>query len=335
MILWGATVGAVAGDESGRAGDPVGVPAMYFGDASRKGVPFSKDPSVVGFGGRHLMYFSLPPYSGDRRPEGGPKGWGIGIAESRDLVRWEKVAEMGPEQPCEANGLCAPGARVIGGKVHLFYQTYGNGPKDAICHAVSADGIRFERDRSNPVFRPTGSWNSGRAIDAEVFEVGARLILLYATRDPTMSTQMVAAASAPLASDFGRGAWRQEGDGPVLEPELDWEKPGGKACIEAPSVCRRGDRYFMFYAGGYNNGPQQIGVAESADGLTWRRLSERPLLPNGEPGSWNSSESGHPAIFDDGDGRSWLFFQGNGDGGKTWFLSRVEIVWRDGRPALR
>ncbi|MCC6354707.1 MAG: family 43 glycosylhydrolase [Verrucomicrobiae bacterium] len=334
---WGlvlAWLGAMACDGSGAGERPAGAPPMYYADATRKGVPFSKDPSVVRFGGRYLMYFSLPPFAKDRVPEGGPRGWGIGIAESGDLTRWEKVAEINGVQPCETNGICAPGARVIGGRVHLFYQTYGNGPRDAICHAVSGDGIRFERDPSNPVFRPSGSWNSGRAIDAEVFESGDRLIMLYATRDPTMSTQMVGAASAPMGSDFGRAAWRQEGDGPVLSPELEWEMPGGKACIEAPSVCRRAGRHVMFYAGGYNNGPQQVGVAESADGLRWRRLSDRPLLPNGEAGSWNASESGHPGIFEDSDGRTWLFFQGNNDGGKTWYLSCVEVVWREGRPVV-
>ena len=55
----------------------------------------------------------------------------------------------------------------------------------------------------------------------------------------------------------------------------------------------------MFYAGAYNNAPQQIGVAVSEDGLNWKRLSEEPFLRNGKPGEWNSSESGHPHLFTD------------------------------------
>ena len=83
----------------------------------------------------------------------------------------------------------------------------------------------------------------------------------------------------------------------------------------------------MFYAGGYNNEPQQIGVATSLDGLTWERLSDQPVLPNGRAGSWNTSESGHPGVFVDGP-RTWLFFQGNNDRGHTWFLSRLPVEWR-------
>jgi predicted GH43/DUF377 family glycosyl hydrolase len=306
-------------------------PRMMFGDESRLGRPFAKDPSVIKFGGRYLMYFSLPPFARERAPANAPRGWSIGIAESRNLADWQKIGELRPEQECEQNGLCAPGALVLNGQVHLFYLTYGNGPKDALCHAVSADGQRFRRDPANPVFRPTGNWNSGRAIDAEVFPDGDRLLLYFATRDPASRTQMLGVASADLKSDFSRGAWRQICDGPILQPELPWET----RCIEAPTLMRRGETLVMFYAGGYNNDPQQIGVATSRDGVKWTRLSDQPLLRNGAPGEWNSSESGHPGVFVDRDGRTYLFYQGNPDKGRTWLLSVVEIAWKNERPEVR
>ena len=40
--------------------------AMLWADTSR-GRPCSKDPSVIYFNGRYLMYFSVPPKSGDDR----------------------------------------------------------------------------------------------------------------------------------------------------------------------------------------------------------------------------------------------------------------------------
>ncbi len=298
---------------------------MHFADR-RTGVPYSKDPAVVRFHGRYLLYYSLPPY-GDGRPD---DGWTIGIAESRDLDHWKPVGALLPEQPCEKRGLCAPGAIVLGGRVHLFYQTYGNGSRDAICEASSEDGLRFARHPENPVFRPTGSWNNGRAIDADVVAFQGKLFLYFATRDPSGTVQMLGAAAAPLESDFAPAAWAQLGQASLLQPELPWEGQ----CIEAPAVIEREGRLVMFYAGSYNNTPQQIGCAVSDDGIVWDRLRDDPFLPNGAVGEWNSSESGHPFVFRDADGRTHLFYQGNPDHGKTWHLSRVGVEWNGVMPRL-
>ena len=300
---------------------------MMFADISRKGRPFAKDPAVVRFAGGYWMYYTLPSF-GDGRDD---DGWAIGIARSDDLETWCKVGEIPPQASYERNGICAPGAIVLGDRVHLFYQTYGNGPKDAICHAVSDDGMHFVRNATNPIFAPAGDWTVGRAIDADVIVHDDRLFLYFATRDPAMRIQMLGVAAAPLDSGFGRTAWTQLCDAPILKPELPWEQE----CIEAPALCQHGGRFFMFYGGAYNNKPQQIGCATSEDGVHWRRLSDQPFLPNGEPGTWNSSESGHPFVFEDEDGRTFLFFQGNNDMGQTWYLSCREIIWQAGLPVLK
>ena len=184
---------------------PLMAQRMMFEDTSRIGLPYAKDPHVVKFKGRYLMYYSIPP-----RQWNGMEGWNIGIAESQDLVNWKRVGEITPQPGLayEEKGLCAPGAIVSKGRVHLFYQTYGNGPKDAICHAVSRDGINFTR------------------------------------------------------------------------------------------------------------------------------LSDKPFKPNGKPGEWNSSESGHPHLFTDKNGRTYLFYQGNPDNGKTWLITQEEVHWTNNTPNL-
>jgi hypothetical protein len=90
----------------------------------------------------------------------------------------------------------------------------------------------------------------------------------------------------------------------------------------------------MFYAGAYNNYPQQIGLAKSSDGINWDRVTNEPFLKNGAPGEWNYSESGHPHLFKDEDGKTYLFFQGNNDNGKTWYISKIEIRWNKKRPYI-
>lgn len=301
-------------------GDP---PRMLFGDDTRNGRPFAKDPSVIRFGGRYLMYYSMAP----KAAKMSSKGWAVGIAESTDLVHWKKAGEIEPQQECERNGLVNGRIILLDGKLHLFYNSYGNARDDAICHATSDDGLTFARDPSNPIVRPRGEWNSGRAIDCDVFEWKDKLYLVYATRDPSMQVQMLTLAVADRRSHFDRKAWTPVGDGPILKPELPWEK----RCIEAPSVMQREGRLYLFYGGGYNNDPQQIGCAVSTDAVHWQRLFREPLVPNGRPGEWNHSETGHPGVFEE-DGRTYLFVQGNGERGRTWFLSCIEIGWDQGIP---
>ncbi|MHC4544990.1 MAG: family 43 glycosylhydrolase, partial [Planctomycetota bacterium] len=160
--------------QSAASSNPTQKPRMYYSDSSY-GRLFAKDPDVVRFKGKYFMYYSI---------HRGKKGIAIGIAESKDLESWKKAGEILPDAEYERKGLAAPAALVRDDKVHLFYQTYGNGRKDAICHAVSSDGIHFSRNPTNPVFSPTGEWNCGRAIDAEVIKYKGRWLLYCATRDP-------------------------------------------------------------------------------------------------------------------------------------------------------
>ena len=297
---------------------------MMYADSTRRGKPYSKNPCVIRFGERYLMYSSVLPVRGSDARE-------MEVTESHDLINWKNVGYIRIEEPYEKKGISAPCALVINGKVHVFYQTYGNGKDDAICHAVSDDGISiFRRNPTNPVFRPDGDWNCGRAIDAEVFLYKGRYLLYYATRDPEFKIQLQGVAVAPENTSFNREEWTHlSKEGPILKPELPWEGE----CIEAASIIKRNGMLYMFYAGGYNNAPQQIGVATSSDGIKWERLFTEPFLPNGEPGTWNHSESGHPAIFDNRK-KTYLFFQGNNDNGTTWWISNLEVKWDKSGPYL-
>ena len=282
---------------------------------------FAKDPAVVRFHGKYLMYYSLRHK--DER-------FGIGIAVSDDLEQWTASGEIPRTQSCEAHGIAAPGAIVLKGQVHLFYQTYGNGRRDAICHAVSENGVEFAKNPENPVFRPSDDWCCGRAIDADVCIWNGRLHLYFATRDHAMRIQKVGGAWAALDSGFGKAAWTQLARQALLTPELSWEGE----CVEAPAVLADGGSLYMFYGGSYNCTPQQIGCAVSADGVFFQRVFALPFLPCGLPGAWNSSESGHPYAFRDDDGSVYLFCQGSPDGGKTWYLSHVRIGFQSGKPVL-
>lgn len=307
-------------------------PRMYYGDPTGRD---TKDPSVVRFKGQYFLYYSL---AGEKDGENGG-GWTIAVATSENLRDWTFAGRLTAETEAEQKGFCAPGARVIDGRVHLFYQSYGGGAKDAILHAVSDDGLTFQRTPGGHVFRPSGNWTNGRAIDAEVYPVGDKLMLYYASRDPSGRVQIVGAASAPLKSDYSKTQWTQltQSLDEVLRPtvplpldakgiQIAWEEE----CIEAPTLLEHDGRHYLFYAGAYNNRPQQIGVCVSDDGVNFRRLNDgRPILTPGPAGSWNAAESGHPGTFKDDDGRCYLFYQGdNPKTGVKWHLSMCPIRWQ-------
>ena len=94
-------------------------------------------------------------------------------------------------------------------------------------------------------------------------------MLFFATRDPDFKLQIQGVAAAPLNTNFNRNEWKQLTDSPIMVPEYDWEGE----CVEGASVTQRGNELFMFYAGAYNNWPQQIGVAKSSDGIHWHVIT--------------------------------------------------------------
>ena len=87
-------------------------PPMMFGDTTRLGRPFAKDPYVISFEGRYLMYYSVPGYT---EKNGTSLGWGIGIAESHDLRNWKRIGEVNtdPEAIYESKGFAAPDRKSV------------------------------------------------------------------------------------------------------------------------------------------------------------------------------------------------------------------------------
>ena len=290
---------------------PIAHPEMKWAQGT-----FAKDPSVVFFNGRYFLYYSF------FMTVDGEQVLTIGVATSDDLTNWVFQKNILPMQSCDQRGLGAPCAKVLDGKLWLFYQTYGTGKADAICCAWSEDGLSFTPHPQNPIFRPSGAWTNGRAIDTEILSFNDKVFLYAATRDPLGKIQMLTVAWADPKSGFGPEAWHQALDEPLLRPELPWETN----CIEAPAALVRGGKVYLFYAGGYNNDPQHIGVAVSDDAVHFTRLWNIPFITNGPEGQWNASESGHPGIFVDGE-QTYLFYQGNNTKGKDWYLSRVRLTW--------
>ena len=72
---------------------------------------------------------------------------------------------------------------------------------------------------------------------------------------------------------------------------------GGGAVPE--DVIRVGDELWLYYTGSRPGYPSQIGLATSADGLTWTRKLDAPVFTVGPPGSWDSAYVMDPAVLYD------------------------------------
>jgi predicted GH43/DUF377 family glycosyl hydrolase len=81
----------------------------------------------------------------------------------------------------------------------------------------------------------------------------------------------------------------------VLEPrkESGWEDD-----INRPSVLKRGDTYHLWYTG-QAKGHSSIGYAISHDGLTWKRMSDKPALTFDQPWELNTAVMCPSVIWDE------------------------------------
>jgi hypothetical protein len=102
---------------------------------------------------------------------------------------------------------------------------------------------------------------------------------------------------------------------------IHWQRTGVVAlgfrsadeyAISRPCVLRDGDRYRMWYS--YRGRAYRIGYAESADGISWRRLDEAAGIEPG-PEAWDAEMIEYPFVFDAAIGRC-LLYNGN-DYGRT------------------
>lgn len=95
-----------------------------------------------------------------------------------------------------------------------------------------------------------------------------------------------------------------------------------------PAVVKYNGTYYMYYSLNPDfNHPESgwgIGIAQSDDLTDWNILGQ--LKAEGELES-----SG----IEDDDGSVYLFYQGNNDGGRSWYLSNVKIDFKNGIPYIK
>jgi len=79
-------------------------------------------------------------------------------------------------------------------------------------------------------------------------------------------------------------AWKRMSDKPVLSFELAWEK----VAVMCPHVIWDDEMqlYRMWYSGGEQNEPNEIGYATSHDGFTWTKYPDNPIFSVEPKNEW-------------------------------------------------
>jgi hypothetical protein len=147
--------------------------------------------------------------------------------------------------------------------------------------------------------------------------------------DPaTWEGRYIAANGPVLAHDGGYLYWYQAGpkdtpriglarsrDGrtwqkvphPVLDlgPRSSWDE----RAVADPYVVRIGAWFYLYYLGQDRARRQRLGVARSADGVTWEKLRTNPILELGAYGAFDEVGLGEPAVWQ-AQGFYWMFYTG-------------------------
>ena len=109
-----------------------------------------------------------------------------------------------------------------------------------------------------------------------------------------------------LARSQAMGSWRKEPK-PVLEPGPyeSWDERG----VADPYVVRVEPYFYLYYLGQDRARRQRLGVARSTDGIRWEKLRANPVLELGEPGAFDESGLGEPAVWN-ANGWYWMLYTG-------------------------
>jgi predicted GH43/DUF377 family glycosyl hydrolase len=236
------------------------------------------NPAVVRFGGGLLNLYS--GFDG--------KTWHTGLATSADPFAWRKQGRVLSPDPAgwEQSYIAANGAALLrDGRLWYWYQA---GAPPRIGLATSPDGRTWTRNRG-PVLDtgPLGSWDERGVGDPWVMEAGGKLYLFYTGMDRARRQRLGVARSVDGVH------WIRLRSNPVLEMGADgaFDENG----LGEPAVWASNGHYWMLYTGRDRGERRRIGLAESENGVAWRRSSRAPVFAGDQ--AWDSAVVCDPSVL--------------------------------------
>ena len=268
-------------------------PVLARGPAGAWDAVDALNPSVVkGPGGILLNFYS--GYDG--------KTWHTGVATSADGVVWSKHGRvLSPDQAWEQDTYIAANGTGLANDNALYYW-YQAGRVPRIGLARSADGKNWTK-HSGPVVEPgpRGSWDEKGVADPYVIRAGGWLYLYYLGQDRAHRQRLGVARSQDGV------VWEKLRTNPVLE--LGDAGAFDEIGLGEPAVWEQAGWYWMLYTGRDAHEDRRLGLARSADGVHWARVTKEAVLAGSE--GWDAHVVCDPTVIVDG-GRVKVWF-GGGD----------------------
>ncbi len=227
-----------------------GEPAVVLGPNPASGWEDDVNrPVVVQLGDGYRMW-----YTGQARG----KSW-IGCAESTDGKAWKRMSArpvLSPEEKWEKVAVMCPHV-LYDEKDKRYRMWYSGGEQyepDAIGQATSEDGLKWTRDRGNPVFRPDpkSAWEKDRVTACQVVRQGDWYVMFYIGFRDRDHAQVGLARSRD-----GLSGWQRHPANPILRPGKGrWDEDA----VYKPYAIFDGRRWLLWY-NGRRGGVEQIGAA--------------------------------------------------------------------------
>jgi predicted GH43/DUF377 family glycosyl hydrolase len=221
----------------------------------------------------------------------------------------------------------------------MWYEAVPSGNKSYCAYATSTDGISWTRYAGNPVMSPSAAWEGGanntegESSPTSVLREQGLFKLWY--HGYANGTRQIGYATSPDGI-----TWTKFAGNPVVTPGASGAWDEQSVC--EPNVVHVGDTYYMYYS--RCSGAGGIGLATSADGVTWSKYAGNPVIAVGA--GWDSLQVDWGGVYHDGQ-QFHMWYLGHADAasafsigyasssdGKTWVKSNANPVLTPPSPLI-
>ncbi len=249
--------------------------------------------------------------------------WGIGQAISSDLIHWQKVNNSPLIQTGDSgtwHHANVDGAWVVKDAQDRWHLIHEGRRLFNTFETQSFGLVRLENGwkggvRSwpfNPVFTPTGKagdFDSTGLLAPLIYRINGSYWLFYSGFDGKKF-------STGLAFSEDLLNWRRYQHNPIFRPgtQGSWDSHGAILL----NFFRAGDLFYAFYEGMDFRGRLAAGLAASSNLICWQRVTRKPVIRGGGPGSFDEKKLCSPfnVIHDS---KIYLFFGAHPAGERPGF----------------